>query len=105
MAEHEIFYSPDNDLGTFYRTPAQGAAEPALEIQFQHGPVAENGVNGIQNEELISLLIMRLTNLNQPPFNCRQNSLAITKLEEARMWLEHRTAERVQRGVEGTNTP
>jgi hypothetical protein len=34
-------------------------------------------------------------------FRCRENSLAITKLEEALMWLEKRTADREARKVEG----
>ncbi len=33
---------------------------------------------------------------------CRENSLAITKIEEALMWLDHRTKDRQARGVEGT---
>lgn len=36
-------------------------------------------------------------------FKCRENACAITKIEEAEMWLQKRTAERKQRGVEGTN--
>jgi hypothetical protein len=36
-------------------------------------------------------------------FPCRENSIAITKLEEALMWLNKRTADRVKRGVEGKN--
>lgn len=36
-------------------------------------------------------------------FACRQNAIAITKLEEALMWLDHRTKDRQARGVEGMN--
>lgn len=71
-------------------------------FQFQHGPVQENGVNGFQNEDVIQLLILRLRNLNLK-FQCRENSLAITKLEEALFWLQHRTTLRVAQGVEGKN--
>lgn len=70
-------------------------------ICFQHGLQSE-GHNGITNEQLIAILIHRLNNLNQPPYNCRENSLAITHLEEAGFWLAHRTAKRLARGVEGT---
>lgn len=76
-----------------------------VRLAFQDGPVQEHGINGTTNEYVIELIIQRLESLNQPPFNCRENSLAITKLEEALMWLQSRTAKRVQRGVEGTNTP
>lgn len=34
---------------------------------------------------------------------CRENSMAITKLEEALLWLRKRTMGREQRGVEGTH--
>ena len=74
-------------------------------LQFQHGPIQENGINGVQNEDVIKGLILRLQALNQPPHNCRENSLAITKLEEALHWLEHRTKLRREQGVEGTNEP
>lgn len=36
---------------------------------------------------------------------CRENSLAITKLEEALHWLEARTKNRKAAGVEGTSEP
>ena len=36
-------------------------------------------------------------------FSCRENALAITKIEEALHWLKHRTAAREERGVEGTH--
>lgn len=71
-------------------------------LHFQRGPVKEYGVNGLQNEQLLAVLVHRLGVLNKA-FPCRENSLAITKLEEARMWLEKRTADREARGVEGTN--
>jgi len=37
------------------------------------------------------------------PYACRENALALTKIEEAMHWLNHRTAERQARGVEGTS--
>lgn len=58
--------------------------------------------DGTTNEELIEVLIDRLIYLNGS-FPCRENSLAITKLEEALLWLNKRTADRVKRNVEGTN--
>lgn len=56
--------------------------------------------DGTTNEEVLAMLIHRLKGLGEK-FPCRQNSIAITKLEEALMWLENRTAERKARGVEG----
>ncbi len=74
-------------------------------IKFQLGPVKEFGKNGCQIPEIIRILIKRLEGFNREdgPFRCRENSLAITKLEEATHWLGHRTAEREARGVEGMN--
>ena len=37
-------------------------------------------------------------------FACRENAIALTKLEEAQLWLFSRTLARMQRGVEGTHT-
>lgn len=34
---------------------------------------------------------------------CRENSIAITKLEEALIWLDKRKKDRIERGVEGQN--
>lgn len=72
------------------------------EIAFQLGPVKDAGVNGATNESLLAALIHRLQFLNGK-FPCRENSLAITKMQEALMWLEKRTSDRVARGVEGQN--
>lgn len=72
------------------------------ELSFQLGPVKEAGVNGCQNEQIISALVHRLGLLNKK-FPCRENAIAITHLESALAWLEKRTAERKARGVEGTN--
>lgn len=57
--------------------------------------------DGTTNEEVLSMLIDRLRFLgNMVP--CRENSLAITRCEEALMWLNKRTSDRKARGVEGT---
>jgi len=60
--------------------------------------------DGTTNEEVLAALIDRLQFLGSK-LPCRENSIAITHLEEALMWLEKRTASRKARNVEGTNTP
>lgn len=72
-------------------------------IRFQNGPIQENGVNGVQNEDLIAICIDRLRGFQSGKFSCRENAIALTKLEEALMWLEKRTSDRKNRGVEGKN--
>lgn len=73
------------------------------QVSFQNGPVKEFGVNGCHQEDLLAIVLDRLQHFQKGDFACRENALAITKIEEAMHWLNHRTATRVARGVEGTN--
>ncbi len=72
-------------------------------IEFQNGPIKEEGLNGITNEDLLVVVIDRLYGFQAGKFKCRENAIALTKIEEAYMWLLRRTTIREQRGVEGTN--
>lgn len=72
-------------------------------VDFQEGPIKERGVNGACNEDLIAMVICRLEHFQRSEFACRENALAITKLEEALLWLRKRTMGRENRGVEGTH--
>lgn len=72
-------------------------------VRFQDGPIKESGVNGVMDENLLSIVIDRLRGFQDGPYNCRENALALTKLEESLMWLKERTAGRERRGVEGTH--
>lgn len=74
-----------------------------LPVQFQNGPIAEAGVNGVSNEALLAIVEDRLKGFQSGPFACRENAIALTKLQEAMMWLQKRTRDRMARGVEGTN--
>lgn len=73
------------------------------EIRFQKGPIAESGVNGISGEALLAIVEDRLIGFQSGQFACRENAIALTKIQEAMMWLQKRTMDRVRRGVEGTN--
>lgn len=72
-------------------------------ILFQNGPIKEAGVNGITQEALLAIVIDRLRSFQAGPFSCRENAIALTKCEEALMWLQRRTVARIKRGVEGTH--
>lgn len=72
-------------------------------VNFQNGPVKEFGVNGCHQEDLLAIVVDRLRSFQSGPFACRENALALTKIEEAMHWLNHRTADRQVQGVEGTN--
>ena len=78
--------------------------EPPFNIRFYE--MRENGekIDGTTNEEILEMLIHRLKTLNKK-IGCKENSSAIVKLEEARMWLKIRTNDRVKRRVEGTHEP
>jgi hypothetical protein len=72
----------------------------SLSFTLQNGPIREKGVNGCQVDTVIEAAKVMLEGLNRQ-YPCRENSLAITKLEEALHWLEHRRKDRSVRGVEG----
>lgn len=78
--------------------------ENGQEIQFLERSAEKTINDGTTNEELLKVLISRLSHLNDR-FPCRENSIAITKLEEALMWLNKRTENRSLRGVEGKQVP
>ena len=78
-----------------------------IEIHWQDGPLSVDGErkepNGAFVEGVIAAALDRIEYYNSTEFRCRENSLAITKLEEALHWLDHRTRDREERGVEGTH--
>lgn len=73
----------------------------SLSFTLQNGPIKEKGVNGCQVDTIIEAAKVILEGLNKQ-FPCRENACAITKLDEALHWLEHRRKDREIRGVEGT---
>lgn len=72
-------------------------------ISFQNGPIPEAGFNGITGEALLAVVEDRLRGFQKGPFRCRKNALALAHLQQARMWLQERTRDRMRRGVEGTH--
>lgn len=79
-----------------------GETSPQL-IDFQYGPIAENGVNGISIEALLAIVAHRLECFQAGPFACTENGLALTKVNRALQFLLQRTQDRTARGVEGTS--
>lgn len=74
----------------------------AITFKIQNGPIKENGVNGCQVDEIIETAKLIIEGLNEK-FPCRENSMVITKLDEALMWSDKRKKDRTARGVEGKN--
>lgn len=88
--------------------PAGGFTQGrGIDIVWQDGPLAIGGQrrepNGAFVEGVIAAAIGRLEFYQEGQFNCRENALAITKLQEALHWCHHRTKDREERGVEGTH--
>lgn len=78
---------------------------PGQVLQFIHKEPNENNElitisDGTTNEEVLEILINRMNFLNNK-FPCRENSIVITHLETALLWLEKRTNDRIKRNVEG----
>lgn len=88
--------------------PAGGFVKgTGLDIQWQNGPLAVDGIRkeptGAFVETVIAAAKQRIEYYNATEFRCRENSQAITKLDEALLWLNKRTNDREERGVEGTH--
>ncbi|AHJ87209.1 putative structural protein [Bacillus phage BCP8-2] len=73
-------------------------------IHFQEGALNVAGVNGVMNEDLLVMILTRLQSFQDSEFACKENAMAITKIEEALLWLRKRTMGREKRGVLGTHT-
>lgn len=72
-------------------------------IQFQNGPRnAEDSIPGVTEVDLLEIVRHRLQCFQSGEFATRENAVALTKLEEALMWMNKRTEDRAERGVLGT---
>lgn len=89
--------------GVTVGAPPSSAPVIDFKIQFQNGPILESGVNGISQEALLAIVIDRLRSFQSGRYSCRENAIALTHCEDALMWLQKRTRDRLARGVEGTN--
>jgi hypothetical protein len=70
-------------------------------VCFQEGIPAQVGTNGCTVEDVIDTAVERLHELNGR-LPCRENEMAVARLEEAKDWLLLRTTRRTVQGVEGT---
>jgi hypothetical protein len=62
----------------------------------------EFGENGCQIDDVIAWVKEKIEGFNKA-FPCRENSVIITKLDEALLWSMKRKLDREARQVEGTN--
>lgn len=82
-------------------TPPEEDPEEEWFIQFQKGPLREEGINGLTHEAFLTIVIDRLRCFQNGPFPSKYNRLALGCCERALTWLKQRTADRITRGVEG----
>jgi hypothetical protein len=75
---------------------------PIVSFTIQSDPISEVGLNGVQALDMLKYVKYLFESLNDT-FPCRENSLTITKIEEAIHWQNARTKDRQSRLVEGTN--
>jgi len=73
---------------------------PVIDITWQTGGTATTPRNGAFIEDVLAMVYARLASYNDE-FPCRENAIALTKIEEAVLWLAQRKAERDHRGVYG----
>jgi len=71
-----------------------------ISFRLQKGPIKEVGKNGCQVVDMIAMAKLIIERLNEQ-FPCRENAMVITKLDEAILWSDKRTSDRIARNVEG----
>lgn len=90
--------------GASHRYIAIIGDEVVADIQFQQGPRLEPSSHpGVTEAVLLAILADRMEGFNKGPYSCRENSLVLTKVQEALHWTKHRADERAKRGVLGKN--
>lgn len=100
-------FKADNHLDN-NGNPAGGyVSGVGLSINWQEGPLGRGDdrkePNGAFVETVLAAALQRIQHYQDSKFNCRENAIAITKIEEALLWLDKRTRDREARQVEGTH--
>ena len=89
--------------------PAGGSVHGVgLTLNWQDGPLGRGDDRQVPNgafvETVISAAKQRIEFYQEDNrFKCRENAIAITRLDEALLWLNKRTVDREEREVEGTH--
>lgn len=102
-------FKATNELDAQGRPNGGTVVGTGLSITWQKGPLRADPTappsepNGAFVETVLAAAIQRVEHYNEGQFRCRENSLAITHMEEALHWLNARTVRRTEAGVEGTH--
>lgn len=103
-------FSGENPTGgqVMLHVTKKGDSEyPALIVNWQDGPrgTVEDGTleepNGAFVEDVLWAALQRLEFFQNSKYSCRENAIAITKIEEALFIMKDRQLSRSARGVEG----
>ncbi len=91
------------DGGAHHKYVVAKDSHTACTVKFQKGPIKEFGFNGCTQEDLLAIVIDRLECFQAGNYACTENQNALDAARCSLAWLEHRTASREKRGVEGIN--
>lgn len=103
--------TPESAVAASYKVPTFKVTENGIEdgdgfiINFCKGDKSNPEVfrqEGFFSETLIKVVKTYLETVNAHPMSTRETSMAITKLDEALMWIDKRSADRKRREVQGT---
>lgn len=106
-AENKLDGSNPTGGEVYLKVDKAGDSEfPAIVINWQDGPRGqEDGTlappNGAFVEDVLWAALQRLEFFQESQYRCRENAIAITKIEEALFILKDRQLSRSERGVEG----
>lgn len=99
-------HDPHNYTLTHYKVEPDGLKDSGdrLELKLVRGSKTgeNNPQTGVTTEQLLWVALNYLTEVNQGHFRCRDNSLAITYIENALLRLQKRSNDRLQRNVLNT---
>ena len=74
-----------------------------IRFTLQNGPPQEVGINGCRVETMLEMVRTIINGLNEK-VSCQENQEVLAHLDRALGWLARRSADRRNRGVEGTCT-
>ena len=97
----EIGYG--NAYHNYIISPCNNPDVILTEIKFQHGPRFEEGSrHGIATVDLMEICRNQLQSFQSGDMATREGAIALTHIEEALLWMNKRTEDRIERNVLGT---
>jgi len=98
---YEYFIFPCEKIKDDSNEISEWIPAPFVHIHFQKGPMKESEPNGIFMEDLIAICIDRLEGFQTGDYPHTCNDMALTSLKQVLSYLNIRTADRIERGVDG----